>query len=119
MSYVDGFVLAVPKKNLAAYRTMSRKAGRIGREHGALSYVECAGDDVPPGKLTSFPKAVQLKNDETVVLSWIVYKFRAQRERINKQVMADPRLAGMMDPKVTPFDAKRMVFSGFKSIVQL
>jgi uncharacterized protein YbaA (DUF1428 family) len=119
MSYVDGFVLAVPKKNLAAYRTLSRKAGKVWREHGALSYVECAGDDVPPGKLTSFPQAVKLKKDEIVVFSWIVYKSRAQRDRVNKQAMADPRLASMMDPKASPFDGKRMIFGGFKSIVQL
>jgi uncharacterized protein YbaA (DUF1428 family) len=119
MSYVDGFVLAVPKKNIAAYRTLSRKAGKIWMEYGALSYIECAGDDVPTGKLTSFPQAVKLKKDETVVFSWIVYTSRAQRDRVNKQVMADPRLANMMDPKALPFDGKRMIFGGFKSIVQL
>ena len=119
MSYVDGFVLAVPKKNLAAYRAMSRKAGKVWMDHGALSYVECAGDDVPMGKLTSFPQAVKLKKDEIVVFSWISYKSRAQRDRINKLVMADPRLASMMDPKALPFDGKRMFFGGFKSIVQL
>ena len=119
MSYVDGFVLAVPKKNLAAYRAMSRKAGKVWMDHGALSYVECAGDDVPMGKLTSFPQAVKLKKDEIVVFSWIAYKSRAQRDRINKLVMADPRLASMMDPKKLPFDGKRMIFGGFKSIVRL
>ncbi len=119
MSYVDGFVLAVPKKNLAAYRAMSRKAGKVWMDHGALSYVECAGDDVPMGKLTSFPQAVKLKKDEIVVFSWISYKSRAQRDRINKLVMADPRLASMMDPKKLPFDGKRMIFGGFKSIVRL
>ena len=119
MSYVDGFVLAVPKKNLAAYRAMSRKAGKVWMDHGALSYVECAGDDVPMGKLTSFPQAVKLKKDEIVVFSWIAYKSREQRDRINKLVMADPRLASMMDPKALPFDGKRMFFGGFKSIVQL
>ncbi len=119
MSYVDGFVLAVPGKNLAAYRAMARKAGKVWMEHGALSYVECAGDDVPMGKLTSFPQAVKLKKGEVVVFSWIVYKSRAQRDRINKLVMADPRLASMMNPKALPFDGKRMFFGGFKSIVQL
>ena len=119
MSYVDGFVLAVPGKNLAAYRAMDRKAGKVWMEHGALSYVECAGDDVPMGKLTSFPQAVKLKKGEVVVFSWIVYKSRAQRDRINKLVVADPRLASMMDPKALPFDGKRMFFGGFKSIVQL
>ncbi|MET0815020.1 MAG: DUF1428 domain-containing protein [Pseudoxanthomonas sp.] len=119
MSYVDGFVLAVPTRNLAAYRSMARKAGKVWMDHGALSYVECVGDDVPMGKLTSFPQAVKLKKDETVVFSWIVYKSRAQRDRINEKVMADPRLASMMDPKNIPFDGKRMVFGGFKSIVEL
>ncbi|MET0581141.1 MAG: DUF1428 domain-containing protein [Pseudoxanthomonas sp.] len=119
MSYVDGFVLAVPTRNLAAYRSMARKAGKVWMDHGALSYVECVGDDVPMGKLTSFPQAVKLKKDETVVFSWIVYKSRAQRDQINKKVMADPRLASMMDPKNIPFDGTRMVFGGFKSIVEL
>ena len=119
MSYVDGFVLAVPTGNLAAYRAISRKAGKVWMEYGALSYIECAGDDVPPGKLTSFPQAVKLKKDETVVFSWIAYKSRAQRDRINKLVMADPRLASMMDPKALPFDGKRMIFGGFKTLVQL
>ena len=117
--YVDGFVIPIPKKNLAAYRAMSRKAGKVWMDHGALSYVECAGDDVPMGKLTSFPQAVKLKKDEIVVFSWIAYKSRAQRDRINKLVMADPRLASMMDPKKLPFDGKRMIFGGFKSIVRL
>ena len=119
MSYVDGFVLAVPVKKLAAYRSLSRKAGKVWMEYGALSYIECVGDDVPPGKITSFPLAVKLKKDETVVFSWIVYKSRAQRDRINKKVMADPRLESMMDPKNPPFDSKRMIFGGFKSLVEL
>ena len=118
MSYVDGFVLAVPTGNLAAYRTISRKAGNVWMEYGALSYIECAGDDVPPGKLTSFPQAVKLKKDETVVFSWIVYKSRAQRDRINKQVMADPRIEAMRPDRMKmPFDAKHMMFGGFKPIV--
>ncbi|ALN80602.1 DUF1428 domain-containing protein [Lysobacter antibioticus] len=117
MSYVDGFVLAVPKKNLAAYRRLARKAGKIWMEFGALQYVESVADDVKPGKSTSFPQAVKLKPDEIVVFSWIVYKSRAQRDRINKKVMADPRLADMMDPKALPFDGKRMIFGGFKYVV--
>ncbi|ALN62059.1 hypothetical protein GLA29479_1175 [Lysobacter antibioticus] len=117
MSYVDGFVLAVPKKNLAAYRRLARKAGKIWMEFGALQYVESVADDVKPGKSTSFPQAVKLKPDEVVVFSWIVYKSRAQRDRINKKVMADPRLADMMDPKALPFDGKRMIFGGFKYVV--
>lgn len=118
MSYVDGFVLPVPKKNLAAYRTMSRKAGKIWMEYGALHYVETVGDDVPMGKTTSFPQAVKLKPGETVVFSWIVYKTKAQRNRINKQVMSDPRLADMMDPKKMPFDGKRMFWGGFKTLLE-
>jgi uncharacterized protein YbaA (DUF1428 family) len=119
MSYVDGFVVPVPKSNLAAYRRMASKAGKVWREHGALHYIECAGDDVKPGKLTSFPQAVKLKADEVVVFSWIVYASRRERDRINKKVMADPRLASMMDPKTLPFDGKRMVMGGFKPIVEL
>ena len=115
--YVDGFVLPVPKKNLATYRTMARKAGKIWREYGAIDYVECVADDVKPGKLTSFPQSVKMKPDETVVFAWIVYKSRAQRDRVNKQVMADPRLADMMDPNKMPFDVKRMFYGGFKELV--
>jgi uncharacterized protein YbaA (DUF1428 family) len=117
--YVDGFVLPVPRKNLEAYRKMSRKAGRIWREHGALEYVECVGDDVKPGKSTSFPQAVKLKAGEVVVFAWIVYKSRAHRDRVNKKVMKDPRLADTMDPKAMPFDGKRMFWGGFKPIVQV
>jgi len=119
MSYVDGFVVPVPTKNLAAYRKIARKAGKIWREHGALAYLECAGDDVKPGKHTSFPQSVKLKPDEVVVFSYIVYKSKRDRDRINKAVMADPRLQSMMDPKAMPFDGKRMIYGGFKSIVEL
>ncbi|TPG50357.1 DUF1428 domain-containing protein [Rhodanobacter glycinis] len=119
MSYVDGFVVPVPQQNLAAYRTMARKAGKIWREHGALEYIECVADDVKPGKLTSFPQAVKLKDGEVVVFSWIVYASRRDRDRINKLVMTDPRLAAMMDPKSLPFDARRMFFGGFKTLVEL
>ena len=119
MSYVDGFVVPVPQQNLAAYRTMARKAGKIWREHGALEYIECVADDVKPGKLTSFPQAVKLKDGEVVVFSWIVYASRRDRYRINKLVMTDPRLAAMMDPKSLPFDARRMFFGGFKTLVAL
>jgi len=117
MSYVDGFVVPVPKKNLAAYKRMSRKMGKVWRELGALEFRECVADDVKPGKLTSFPQAVKLKPDEVVVFSWIVYKSRAQRDRINAAGMKDPRLASMMDPKSMPFDGKRMFFGGFKLMV--
>jgi uncharacterized protein YbaA (DUF1428 family) len=119
MSYIDGFVVPVPKKNLQAYRALSRKVGKIWKEYGALEYIECVGDDVKPGKLTSFPQSVKLKPDETVVFSWIVYKSRAHRDRINKKVMADPRLTDMMDPKASPFDMKRMIYGGFKTMVVL
>ncbi|MBP6750021.1 MAG: DUF1428 domain-containing protein [Xanthomonadaceae bacterium] len=118
MAYVDGFVVPVPKKNLDAYRKLARKAGKIWKEYGALEYVECVEDDVKPGKYTSFPQAVKLKPGEVVVFSWIVYKTRAQRDRINAKVMADPRLASM-DPKSMPFDGKRMFWGGFKTIVTM
>lgn len=118
MNYVDGFVVPVPTASLAAYRKIARRAGKIWKEHGALDYVECVGDDVPPGKRTSFPQSVKLKADEVVVFSWIVYKSRAQRDRVNKLVMADPRLADMMTPKAMPFDTRRMFFGGFKVLVQ-
>ncbi len=119
MNYVDGFVVPVPKKNLAAYRRMAQKAGKVWMEHGALEYVECVADDVKPGKTTSFPQSVKLKPDETVVFSYIVYKSRAQRDRIMAKVMKDPRLAAMMDPKSMPFDGKRMFYGGFKVLVGL
>ncbi len=119
MNYVDGFVVPVPQKNLAAYRRMARKAGKVWMEHGALQYVECVADDVQPGKLTSFPQSVKLKPGEVVVFSYIVYKSRAQRDRINKKVMSDPRLTEMMDPKALPFDGKRMFWGGFKAIIDL
>jgi uncharacterized protein YbaA (DUF1428 family) len=114
MAYVDGFVLAIPKRNTEAYRRISRKAGRIWREHGALEYRECIADDVKPGKLTSFPQSVKLKPGEVVWFSWIVYKSRKHRDSVNAKVMKDPRLADMMNPKAMPFDTKRMIFGGFK-----
>lgn len=116
--YVDGFVVPVPRKSLAAYRRMAQKAGLVWREHGALDFVECVADDVKPGKLTSFPQSVKLKRNEVVVFSWIVYKSRAHRDRVNKKVMADPRLKDMMDVKAMPFDAKRMIYGGFAVLVQ-
>lgn len=108
MSCVDGFVRAVPGSDLAAHRRLARKAGKIWREHGALRYVECVADDVQPGKVTSFPQAVKLKDGEVVVFSWIEYASRRDRDRINKKVMSDPRLASMMHPRDLPFDGKRM-----------
>jgi uncharacterized protein YbaA (DUF1428 family) len=119
MPYVDGFVVAVPKKKLAAYARMSKQAGKIWREHGALDYREWVAEDVKVGKLTSFPRSVKLKRDETVVFSWITYKSRRQRDRINAKVMADERLKSMMDPKSLPFDAKRMIYGGFESLVKV
>jgi uncharacterized protein YbaA (DUF1428 family) len=119
MAYVDGFLLPVPKKNLQAYARMSKKAGKVWREHGALDYKECAGDDLKVKGMVPFPRRIKLKPGETVVFSWIVFRSRADRDRVNAKVMKDPRLAGMMDPKTMPFDMKRMVYGGFKVIVDL
>jgi uncharacterized protein YbaA (DUF1428 family) len=116
--YVDGFVVPVPKKNMEAYRRLARRAGKVWREHGALEYREFVADDVKVGKRTSFPRSVKLKPGETVVFSWIVYKSRAHRDRVNKKVMKDPRLADMMDPKSLPFDGKRMIYGGFKRLLE-
>lgn len=117
--YVDGFVLPIPKKNAAAYRAMARKAGKIWCEHGALAYRECIADDVKPGKVTSFPQSVKLRPDEVVWFSWIVFKSRKHRDRVNAKVMQDPRLASMMDPTKAIFDAKRMIYGGFEVAVDL
>jgi uncharacterized protein YbaA (DUF1428 family) len=119
MAYVDGFLLPVPKKNLEAYTRMSRRAGKVWREHGALDYKECAGDDLNAKGMVPFPRRIKLKPGETVVFSWIVFKSRAHRDRVNARVMKDPRLAGMMDSKAMPFDVKRMVYGGFRVIVDL
>lgn len=119
MSYVDGFIVPVPKKKLKAYRAMAAKAGKIWREYGATAFFECAADDVSKGKLTSFPRSVKLKPSETVIFSFIIYRSRAERDRINAKVMKDPRLAKMMKPNDMPFDAKRMIYGGFKTIVKL
>jgi uncharacterized protein YbaA (DUF1428 family) len=117
-NYVDGFVVPVSKKKLTAYRTMAKKAGKIWREYGALEYIECVADDVKPGKYTSFPQSVKLKRGEIVVFAYIVYKSRAQRDKIMSQIMKDPRLAKMCDPKNMPFDGKRMFWGGFKTMVK-
>jgi uncharacterized protein YbaA (DUF1428 family) len=119
MSYVDGFVVPVPKKKRAAYVAMARKACRIWKDHGALDYTECLADDVSWGKRTSFPRSVKLKASEEVWFSWIVYRDRKHRDRVMAKVMKDKRLAPMMDVKKLPFDAKRMIFGGFKAIVTL
>ena len=118
MAYVDGIVVPVPKKKLAAYRDMARRSGKVWREHGALEYRECVADDVKPGKHTSFPQSVKLKAGETVVFAYIVYKSRAHRDRVMAKVMKDKRLADMMDPKNLPFDGKRMFWGGFKVLVR-
>lgn len=115
--YVDGFVLPVPKKNLEAYRKMAETAGDVWKEHGALKYVEAVADDVKPGKVTSFPQSVQLKDDETVVFAWITYPSREDRDRINAAVMKDPRIAGY-GPADMPFDGKRMFWGGFETLVE-
>ena len=117
--YVDGFVLPVPRDNVDAYRKMSTKAGKIWMKHGALEYIECVADDVKPGKYTSFPQSVKLKRGETVMFSWIVYKSRKHRDRVNAKVMKDPRLAKMIDMTAMPFDGRRMFWGGFKAIVDL
>lgn len=119
MHYVDGFVVPVPTTKLDDYRRMAEKAGKIWKEHGALQVWECVGDDVKPGKVTSFPQAVQLQEGEVVVFSWIVYESREARDTINAKVMEDPRMKDMMDPASLPFDGMRMFFGGFKSIVEL
>ena len=115
--YVDGFVVPVPKKKLAAYRRMARAASKVWRDHGALEYVEAAADDVKWGKRTSFPRSVKQKPGETVAFSYIVYKSRAHRDRVMAKVMKDKRLAAMMDIKSLPFDARRMIYGGFKVLV--
>ena len=117
--YVDGFVTPVPKRRVNDYKRLARKAGKVWREHGALDYVECIADDVSVGKRTSFPRSVKLRPDEVVWFSYIVYKSRRDRDRIMKKVMADPRLADMMDPKDMPFDGKRMFWGGFRTVVRV
>jgi uncharacterized protein YbaA (DUF1428 family) len=117
MRYVDGYVLPVPKKNIQLYRRIAQKAGKVWRDHGALDYKECAGDDLNVKFGVPFPRMMKVKPGETVVFSYIVFKSRAHRDRVNAKVMKDPRLAKMMDPKAMPFDVKRMVYGGFKVVV--
>lgn len=116
MTYVDGFVVAVPKQNLKAYEEMARLGGEVWMEHGALTYVECVADDVPYGEVTSFPRAVQAKEDEIVVFSWVTYRSREERDAVMAKVMADPRLQGSMAN--APFDGKRMIFGGFTTLIE-
>lgn len=119
MPYVDGFVLVIKKKNLPRYWTIAKKASRIWKEYGALEYRECAGDDMKCPWGVAFPAMAKAKAGETVVFSWITYKNKAHRDRVNKKVMQDPRLAEMCDPKNSPFDVKRMAYGGFKVMVSL
>lgn len=119
MAYVDGFLVPVPKDKMEAYLDMSRKCGKVWREHGALQYRETVADDVKVGVHTSFPQAVKLEEGEVVVFSWIIYESRAERDRINEAVMADPRLKEMMDPASMPFDGKRLIFGGFEMLVDM
>jgi uncharacterized protein YbaA (DUF1428 family) len=119
MAYVDGFLLAVSEKNIAAYRRISQRAGKVWKEHGALEYRECVGEDLKVKMGVPFPAVMKVKRGETVVFSWIVYKSRAHRDRVNAKVMSDPRLADMMDPKNMPFDCKRMSYGGFKILVDM
>jgi uncharacterized protein YbaA (DUF1428 family) len=119
MKYVDGFVLPVPKKNVQAYCRMSRKAGKIWREHGALEFRECVGDDLKVKMGVPFPRLSKPKPGETVFFSWIVYKSRAHRDSVNKKVMKDPRMAQMMGQGPMPFDPKRMAYGGFAVMVDL
>ena len=117
MPYVDGFLLAVPRDRIEEYKALARKAGEVWMEYGALSYVECMGDDVPYGELTSFPRAVQARDDEIVIFSWITYESRESRDAINAKVMEDPRLKG--DMSNMPFDGKRMIYGGFDAFMEL
>jgi uncharacterized protein YbaA (DUF1428 family) len=119
MAYVDAVVIPVPKRKSADYRRLARRMGKLWREHGALAYVECAADDVKPGKRTSFPQSVKLEPGEAVWFSWIVCKSRKHRDRVFAKVMSDKRLKGIMNPKTMPFDAKRMFWGGFKVVVDL
>jgi uncharacterized protein YbaA (DUF1428 family) len=119
MPYVDGFVIPVPKKHLQTYRRIATKAGKVWKEHGALEYRECVGDDLNIKGMKTFPQQIKPKPGETVLFSWIVYKSRAHRDRVNAKVMKDPRLSKMMEPGAMPFDMKRMVYGGFKTLVDL
>ena len=117
MAYVDGFLLPVPKRKVNAYLEMSRRAGKVWKEHGALEYRECVGDDLQTKWGVPFPRRLKLKRGETVIFAWIVFKSRAHRDRVNAKVMQDPRLANM-DPSSMPIDPKRMLYAGFKTIVE-
>jgi uncharacterized protein YbaA (DUF1428 family) len=117
--YIDGFVIPVPRKKIPTYRRMAQAAGKIWREHGALDYKECVGDDLNIKFGLPFPRGIKTRPGETVVFSFIVYKSRAHRDSVNKKVMADPRINDMCDPQDMPFDCKRMLYGGFKAIVEM
>ena len=119
MAYVDGFLLAVPKKNLQKYRGVAARAGKIWRQHGAVEYRECVAEDVPAKQLALFARGVRLKRNEVLLFSWVVYKTKADRNRVNAKVITDPRIAKMMSPSQNLFDMKRMAYGGFKTIVDL
>ncbi len=118
-NYVDSFILPVPKKNLAAYKKMAKLSAKVWHDHGALNYMECMADDVPTGKVTSFSKSVKLKAGEVVFFSFVTYKSRSHRDQVMKKVMADPRLAAMMNGDKMPFDGMRMFWGGFKPVVKM
>lgn len=118
MAYVDGYVLPVPKANIAKYKELASRAAEVWKDHGALQYRECVADDVKPGEVTSFPRSVQLKDDETVIFAYVVFNSRDHRDEVNAKVMSDPRLADMMDMKNMPFDGKRMFWGGFEVLVE-
>jgi uncharacterized protein YbaA (DUF1428 family) len=117
--YVDGFLLPLPKDKVDHYRQMAEQAGKVWREHGALEYRECIGDDLDVKDQVPFPRLIASKPDETVVFAWIVFESREHRDQVNAKVMSDPRLAGMADPGAMPFDVKRMAYGGFKTIVEV
>lgn len=117
MEYVDGFLIPLPKKKINEYKKIAKLASKVWRDHGALDYRECIADDVTWGKRTSFPRSVKRKPNETVIFSWVTYKSRKHRDAVNKKVMKDKRLAKMMTPGAMPFDTKRMIWGGFKTIV--
>lgn len=119
MKYIDGFVVPVPKKNFDAYKAISKKAGKVWKEHGALEYRECVGEDLEQKGMASFTKLAKAKPDEVVMFAWIAYKSRAHRDRVNKKVMADPRLQEMCKPENSPFDVKRMAYGGFEVAVDV
>jgi uncharacterized protein YbaA (DUF1428 family) len=119
MPYVDGYIIPLPKDNIEQYRAVATRCGELWREHGATAFRECIADDVQVGELTSFPRSVQMQDNETVLFSWIEYDSREHRDQVNAKVMADPRMKAMMNPEQMPFDGKRMIFGGFTVLVDM